>query len=329
MGRRRSNPDRRRALEAVRELASQRDEDARVGRPRFLGRGLHRGAWTIPVDLGDGEWVDWVAQVPNSPSAGDDRRFRKEMALLRGLEKLSRPFDIPDPVGRVQVDDEITVTVTHLCRGAPVDSGFLDPLSAASLLGTVAAQVHALPTDDLVFPNTAHTTARADALQGLAELIEVRDLDPPFIDDVLGWCRRHLPPEDQASVLTHGDLLAQNVLHRLDGPPAVVDWELAGMGDPAVDLAIITRGKRRPLGGSGTRERLIEAYNAIAVRPVTLEAVYVHELCMVADEVAWAIEADHAEQARQYLQQLRKLWNKGRHAERHGKGKRRRRARGT
>ena len=252
-----------------------------------------------------------MAQVPEHGGGADDRRFRKELALLRGLDQRERPFGIPSPVGRVQVD-HVTVTITHFCPGAPVDAGHLEPRHAAAILGTVAAQVHQLPWEGLVFPNTSHATARADASQGLAELLEVRDADPPLLDDVLAWCQAHLPPADAPAVLTHGDLLGQNVLHRHDGPPAVVDWELAGTGDPAADLAIITRGKRRPLGGRGTRQLLLDTYNELAPYPVTAERVYLHELCMVADEVAWAREAGHTEQERQFLDQLTRLWNKGR-----------------
>jgi len=53
------------------------------------------------------------------------------------------------------------------------------------------------------------------------------------------WLDAHRPP-DQPSALVHGDYKLDNVLFAPESPPrlaAVVDWEMAGIGDPLVDLA--------------------------------------------------------------------------------------------
>jgi aminoglycoside phosphotransferase (APT) family kinase protein len=47
-------------------------------------------------------------------------------------------------------------------------------------------------------------------------------------------------PRDQLSALCHGDYKLDNVLFALEAPPrlrAVVDWEMASIGDPLVDLS--------------------------------------------------------------------------------------------
>ena len=47
-------------------------------------------------------------------------------------------------------------------------------------------------------------------------------------------------PVDQPAALAHGDYKLDNVLYAPDAPPhllAVVDWEMASIGDPLVDLA--------------------------------------------------------------------------------------------
>jgi len=308
---RRTNPHRRRALQAIRTLARGADPRAELGRVMFLGRGQHRGAWSVEVTRSEGgrpPCTDtWVAQVPAHPGMADERRFRKESALLRGLQGLRRPFATPMPLGRIPVDD-ITVTVTRRCTGEPV-SPSLPVARAAQVLGTAAAQVHALPTEGLVFPNTAHATARSDAQQGLAELLEIRSIAPALLDDVLAWAQAHLPPSHAPAVLTHGDLLEQNVLVSAQGPTALVDWEMAGLGDPAVDLAIIVRGRGRRRADQGPlRAALLTAYNRQAARPLSAEAVVLHELCMVADEVAWAREADHHAAMQANLAELEALW---------------------
>jgi aminoglycoside phosphotransferase (APT) family kinase protein len=53
------------------------------------------------------------------------------------------------------------------------------------------------------------------------------------------WLGDALPP-DQAPALAHGDYKLDNVLFADTAPPellAVVDWEMASIGDPLVDLA--------------------------------------------------------------------------------------------
>ena len=71
----------------------------------------------------------------------------------------------------------------------------------------------------------------------------------------------HVPP-DEPSVLLHGDLLGQNILLAVDGPHHVIDWEYATRGDPAYDLAIVTRGVKQPFQIAGGLDRLRDAYRA-------------------------------------------------------------------
>ena len=68
----------------------------------------------------------------------------------------------------------------------------------------------------------------------------------------------HLPPATPSALL-HGDLLGQNILFSLDGEPlGLIDWEQTELGDPAYDLAIVTRGVKRPFKVSGGLDLLVE-----------------------------------------------------------------------
>ncbi|MGA7418765.1 MAG: phosphotransferase family protein [Acidimicrobiales bacterium] len=56
---------------------------------------------------------------------------------------------------------------------------------------------------------------------------------------IASWLGEHLPVP-QLSALCHGDYKLDNLLFAADPPPrllAVVDWEMAAIGDPLVDLA--------------------------------------------------------------------------------------------
>src|SRR5262249_46473679 len=66
-----------------------------------------------------------------------------------------------------------------------------------------------------------------------------RLVSPPPPRRISDWLEARRPA-DQPSTLCHGDYKLDNLLFALDAPPrllAVVDWEMAAIGDPLVDLA--------------------------------------------------------------------------------------------
>lgn len=109
----------------------------------------------------------------------------------------------------------------------------------------------------------------------------LQELDEPEARDAEAWIGEHLPPTTPASLL-HGDLLGQNLLRSWDdaGPVGVIDWAEASVGDPAYDLAIVTRGHRTPFAVADGLERLVDAYNRLAGSPLSMADVRVHELIL-------------------------------------------------
>ena len=107
------------------------------------------------------------------------------------------------------------------------------------------------------------------------------------IEETAAWAREHLPPPEP-SVLVHGDLLGQNILLRPDEPTGVIDWEYSTLGDPAYDLAVVTRGVRRPFQIAGGLERLLDVYASAGGANVSAAQVRVHELSLAAN---WYREA--------------------------------------
>ncbi|MFV0279904.1 MAG: phosphotransferase family protein [Rhodoblastus sp.] len=62
----------------------------------------------------------------------------------------------------------------------------------------------------------------------------------PGLDAVADWLTRHRPQTFKPGIL-HGDYHLANVMYRNDGPElaAIVDWELATIGDPLLDMGWI------------------------------------------------------------------------------------------
>lgn len=100
----------------------------------------------------------------------------------------------------------------------------------------------------------------------------------PALELGMAWLISHLP-EPVTPRLVHGDFRNGNLLVGQDGLRAVLDWELAHLGDPMEDLGwMCVRSWRfgeddKPAGGFGAREELFAAYEAAGGGPTDPERV--------------------------------------------------------
>lgn len=250
-----------------------------VGWVQYLGEGLTHVTYGATPRLPDGRERPLVVRLPR-PGVEDCQRIgaRREEHLLRHLQALELPFLVPRVVCTVPVEGGLAV-VQEWLTGIPVDlrASRFPGGRPWELVGRVAAGVHAVDPEPLRHALAGYGSRREHTL-AFAEILE--SVPGPDGEDVRGWVRGHLPP-DQPSSLLHGDLLGQNLLLSWDdGPPVVLDWSEATLGDPAYDLAIVTRGVRRPFQVTGGLQRFLDEYNRHAERPVSLTDVHVYELCL-------------------------------------------------
>lgn len=70
-------------------------------------------------------------------------------------------------------------------------------------------------------------------------IIDAQELSPqPLMRAAIRWLRANPPPPAQRISVVHGDYRVGNFLYRQDGSiHAIVDWEMAHLGDPIEDLA--------------------------------------------------------------------------------------------
>lgn len=134
------------------------------------------------------------------------------------------------------------------------------------------------------------------------------NLDEPLLQEIRAWAIEHRPLPTP-SVLLHGDLLGQNILLSIDDEqPGLIDWERSSLGDPANDLAIVTRGHRRPFQTTNGLALLLEAYVEAGGQKITIEDVYLHELCLVTRWYRESLEARSGHPPNFYLNQLRGIF---------------------
>ena len=66
-----------------------------------------------------------------------------------------------------------------------------------------------------------------------------RSREVPGVDELHGWLAAHVPPESAPSIV-HGDFRLDNLLVDVgDRITAVLDWEMATLGDPLTDVGLL------------------------------------------------------------------------------------------
>jgi aminoglycoside phosphotransferase (APT) family kinase protein len=137
-------------------------------------------------------------------------------------------------------------------------------------LGSILVRIHRVDPGELGLtglPGVApgESPARAE-LERVAQGIRTLAAEPhPVLDLAERWLRARLPEPGPRS-LVHGDFRLGNVVCDESGARAILDWELAKIGDAVEDLGwLCTRAWRfgsddRPAAGLGSREELLAAY---------------------------------------------------------------------
>jgi aminoglycoside phosphotransferase (APT) family kinase protein len=124
--------------------------------------------------------------------------------------------------------------------------------------GRILADIHRIPV------------AEVPGLLGGDHLVQLRaqvdQLGQPHPAFELGllWLTEHQPDHSEVAVV-HGDFRNGNLIVGGEGIRAVLDWELAHLGDPIEDLGWLCVkawrfGSTLPVGGFGSIEQLVAAY---------------------------------------------------------------------
>lgn len=145
-------------------------------------------------------------------------------------------------------------------------------------LGAALAAIHRIPVDtpgleSLTGPLEGKSPAESE-LAKFEQTYRAITPDPhPAFEIAFRWLSRNVPPAVEPRFV-HGDFRIGNVIFGPDGLRAVLDWELAHLGDPLEDLTwVCVRSWRfgsddKPVGGIGHREDLWHAYEAGGGEPV-------------------------------------------------------------
>lgn len=157
-------------------------------------------------------------------------------------------------------------------------------------LWTAMGRLAAVPTDQLDLAFMKPATAEGTAMQELdywEASLDASNLGPePITCAAIRWMRRNPPPPAQKLAMVHGDFRAGNFLYDDDGTVvAVLDWEMAHLGDPLEDLAwsmsrVLSFGKDDRRGGVAPRSDALRIWQAASGLEIDRQALHWWELMM-------------------------------------------------
>lgn len=282
MGRRNSTPDWLQAKRIANEYFEEAGLDAQVPWFDYLGEGLTYTAWASEIIVDGNFGGDIVVRVPADDAEDDqpESALREQQVrhwLRQRADQLD--FEIP-PIFYVGEARWGLAILEEFAPGFPLDSLTEERWDLVGLTANVAASIHRLPVEDLSTFVPGHETRRQHA-EEWAERFEAYDA-PEFVA-AREWAAENMPPAESARLL-HGDLLGQNVIVDVDDAwreveaVHVIDWDAAMLGDPAYDLAVVSRAYRRPLRSS--LEEFVKRYVDAAEIDVTVSHVRLYELAL-------------------------------------------------
>ncbi len=241
------------------------DIETRCGRRRYALRRAAGGAWGKRVD----------AQI--------------SLALEARLLTLASQHGVPEPTVRYVLrreDDLGEGFVMDWLEGETlgmriVKAAEFDAIrpQLARQCGEILARIHAIDVHASGLDQELDRLPPETYVRRLWQRYQAHGTPQPMIDFTARWLLEHLPPVGNLT-LVHNDFRNGNLMITpTSGIVAVLDWEVAHIGDPMRDLGWLCTNSWRfgrseaAVGGFGERAELYAAYAAVSGRQVNPQHV--------------------------------------------------------
>lgn len=242
--------------------------DAEIRDLQRLSGGASRETWRFSAD--------GRPLILQRQRAGDERDMLIEAGVVRAAGRGGAP--VPELIDARRRDDGTSFMVLEAIEGETIARKILRDDEFASArprlvadFGTALAKIHALDVSSL------SGLQAVDQIEYYTSVLDQLGQPHPVLELVRNWLL-DTRPTSRRSTLIHGDFRLGNFIIGPDGLRAVIDWELAHLGDPMEDLGWLCVkawrfGAPPPVAGLGSYEQLFEAYEAAgggAVDPVVV-----------------------------------------------------------
>lgn len=242
--------------------------DVTIDGLRRLSGGASRDTWRFSADGRD--------LVVQQQRPGDERNMVLEADVVRAASTAG--VAVPALVVSGDFDDGSAFMILEAVEGETIarkiqrDAEYSTARARlVEQFGTALARVHSMPADAVA------GLEHPDAVSAYTEALDDSGQPHPALELVRRWLIDHRPVEAEPTVV-HGDFRLGNMLVGFDGLNAVIDWELAHVGDPMEDLGWLCVkawrfGQAPPVAGLGDRDELFAAYERAGGRTVDLGVV--------------------------------------------------------
>jgi aminoglycoside phosphotransferase (APT) family kinase protein len=197
-------------------------------------------SWAIDVETPGGAIAEvFLRYAPPRPPGVEPYTTHREAQVYRAISGL----DIRAP-RLIAEHPEIQAILTDRAHGIAEFRRLTDAATKQTIAAEVMtdlARLHAHPAGDVVLDGGVQGPRIADHIA--AELAIWRAMydeaarPDPLLDLAFAWLADNLPDPDGPVALVHGDAGPGNFLFEDGHLTALIDWELAHLGDPMDDLA--------------------------------------------------------------------------------------------
>jgi aminoglycoside phosphotransferase (APT) family kinase protein len=138
--------------------------------------------------------------------------------------------------------------------------------------GEILARIHAIDLKETCLDQHLGVISPADYIEQTWGRYKLMATPQPMIDYAARWLKENLPTSFDPT-LVHNDFRNGNFLLTPDGITAILDWEVAHIGDPMRDLGWICTNSWRfgggsPVGGFGEYADLFAGYESVSGKVV-------------------------------------------------------------
>ncbi len=231
---------------------------------RRLSGGASRITSSFELEDRGGARRELILQLDRSAARGFGNGVRLEAALLGAARRVGIPVAAVVATG-VLADGERGWLVVGRLDGETIPRRLLRDGAWAAARGALTAQCGtALASIHAIDPDGIDGLPRSDPLAAPLPLLDTLGEVRPVLELGVRWLARNAEASSRR-VLVHGDFRMGNLLVGPDGLRAVLDWELAHVGDPAEDVGWLCArswrfGGRGHVGGFGELDELLAAY---------------------------------------------------------------------
>ena len=218
---------------------------------------------------------------------GDSLSYRPGLAAEALLMQSAQAVGVPEPDVYYVLQDEDGLGegfVMAWLEGEALGARIVRAPELAAIrpklayeCGQILARIHAIDLDATGLAQRLHTLTPEQYVHETWDRYKGFHTPQPMIDYTARWLLDHLPCDFQMA-LVHNDFRNGNLMISPLGIVAVLDWEVAHIGDPMRDLGWICTNSWRfgsdlPVGGFGSHDDLFAGYEEISGTPVDRERV--------------------------------------------------------